>query len=426
MNCTVAISPPTARPWLLLSILAAALAMAGSAITLLSQQLYDDLTTAFLPQALAQDLVNLLVVSPAMIILAVLALRGSSRAYLLWLGTLLFTAYNYVIYTIGIPFGPLFLLWVGVLGMSIFALLGGAACINRDELLVTYRSARAAKVSGWALIVIALMFGALWLSEDVPALLNGTTPQSLVDQGMITNPVHVLDLAFFLPAVVAIGALWLRRNVRAATAAPSFIVFLVLTGVPILVTPIVQAVRGETAAWGVVVPIGTVTVVNLLLLAWLLGSMTGAALADRATSVPPRPRRPPTPSRLGADGPAQLIRYATVTDTTSCCTVGSIGTGAGAMFGAPPGTAPGVEPAAPAAMGTAKAPPLETLTERTPVIVNPAACATTSACAFASARAVWRASRCAPAWSARSALTSARPTPATTIVWSGATPGEPG
>jgi len=288
MTRTIATSPPTARPWLLLSMLTAALAMAGSAITLLSQQLYDELTPAFLPQALAQDLVNLLVVSPAMIILAVLALRGSSRAYLLWLGTLLFTTYNYVIYSVGIPFGPLFLLWVGVLGMSIFALLGGIACIDRDELLVTYRSARAAKVSGWALIVVALMFGALWLSEDVPALLNGTTPQSLVDQGMITNPVHVLDLAFFLPAVLGIGALWLRRNVRAATVAPSFIVFLILTGVPILVTPIVQAVRGETAAWGVVVPIGTVTVVNLLLLAWLLGSMTGAGLADRATSVPPR------------------------------------------------------------------------------------------------------------------------------------------
>jgi hypothetical protein len=288
MNRTVATSPPTARPWLLLSIIAAALAMAGSSITLLSQQLYDELTPAFLPQALAQDLVNLLVVSPAMIILAVLALRGSSRAYLLWLGTLLFTTYNYVIYSVGIPFGPLFLLWVGVLGMSVFALLGGIACIDRDELLVTYRSARAAKVSGWALIVIALLFGALWLSEDVPALLNGTTPQSLVDQGVITNPVHVLDLAFFLPAVLAIGALWLRRNVRAATVAPSFIVFLILTGVPILVTPIVQAVRGETAAWGVVAPIGAVTVVNLLLLAWLLGSMTGAGLADRATSIPSR------------------------------------------------------------------------------------------------------------------------------------------
>jgi hypothetical protein len=288
MTRTIATSPPTARPWLLLSMLTAALAMAGSAITLLSQQLYDELTPAFLPQALAQDLVNLLVVSPAMIILAVLALRGSSRAYLLWLGTLLFTAYNYVIYSVGIPFGPLFLLWVGVLGMSIFALLGGIACIDRDELLVTYRSARAAKVSGWALIVIALLFGALWLSEDVPALLSGTTPQSLVDQGMITNPVHVLDLGFFLPAVIVVSVLWLRGNLRAATVAPSFVVFLLVTGVPIIVTPIVQALRGEAAAWAVVVPIGTVTVVSLLLLVWLLRSMAGAGLPDRATSVPPR------------------------------------------------------------------------------------------------------------------------------------------
>src|ERR1035437_9492567 len=288
MTRTIATSPPTARPWLLLSILTAALARAGSASTLLSQQLYDDLTPAFLPQALAQDLVNLLVVSPAMIILAVLALRGSSRAYLLWLGTLLFTTYNYVIYSVGIPFGPLFLLWVGVLGMSIFALLGGIACIDRDELLVTYRSARAAKVSGWALIVVALMFGALWLSEDVPALLNGTTPQSLVDQGMITNPVHVLDLGFFLPAVLVIGALWLRRNLRAATVAPSFLVFLFLTGLPILVTPIVQSVRGETAAWGVVVPIGTVTIVVALLLAWLLRSMAIATPARQEMGLAPR------------------------------------------------------------------------------------------------------------------------------------------
>lgn len=299
MNRTVASSPPTARPWLLLSILAAALAMAGSVVTLLSQQLYDELTAAFLPQALAQDLVNLLVVSPAMIVLALLALRGSSPAFLLWLGTLLFTAYNYVIYTIGIPFGPLFLLWVGVLALSIFALLGGAACINRDELLVTYRSGRAAQVSAWALIVIAVMFGALWLSEDVPALLSGTTPQSLVDQGMVTNPVHVLDLGFFLPAVIVVSVLWLRGNLRAATVAPSFVVFLLLTGVPIIVTPIVQALRGETAAWAVVVPIGTVAVVSLLLLVWLLRSMAIAEPASQDVGV--RSRAPgassPQPAR---------------------------------------------------------------------------------------------------------------------------------
>jgi hypothetical protein len=151
------------------------------------------------------------------------------------------------------------------------------------------------QVSGWALIAIALLFGALWLSEDVPALLNGTTPQSLVDQGVITNPVHVLDLAFFLPAVIVVSVLWLRGNARAATVAPSFLVFLLLTGVPIIVTPIVQALRGEAAAWGVVVPIGTVTVVNLLLLAWLLRSMTIAEPSGRDVRLRPRASGTPDP-----------------------------------------------------------------------------------------------------------------------------------
>ena len=58
-------------------------------------------------------------------------------------------------------------------------------------------------------------------------------------------------------------------------------------------------------------------------------------------------------------------------------------------------------------------------------MVTPAARATTSACALASAMAAPIALRWALAWSERSALTSARPVPVTTIVLSGATPGVP-
>jgi hypothetical protein len=88
-----------------------------------------------------------------------------------------------------------------------------------------------------------------------------------------TNPVHILDLGFFLPAVIITGVLLLKRRPIAYTVAPACIVFLILTGVPILLTPVVQAVRGETAAWGVVAPIGTLTVILLGLLAWLLSTM---------------------------------------------------------------------------------------------------------------------------------------------------------
>jgi hypothetical protein len=116
---------------------------------------------------------------------------------------------------------------------------------------------------------------AAWLRppEDVPALLAGVRPQSVTDMALPTNPVHILDLAFFLPAVIATGVLLIKRRPFAYTVAPALSVFLILTGVPILITPGVQMVRGETANWGVVGPIGILTLTLLGLLAWLLSTI---------------------------------------------------------------------------------------------------------------------------------------------------------
>ena len=259
--------------WLWLSIGAALLAITGGIISLSVKSIYAGLTPVFLPQALAQDIANLAIVSPLWLILAILAMRGSLRSYLLWIGVLIFTIYNYVIYTFSIPFGPLFLLWVVVFGMCIFALIGGIATTDHKGVESAFRSRRATLVVAWFLIITAVIFGLLWLSEDVPALLSSTKPQSVVDMALPTNPVHILDLGFFLPAVIVTGVLLIKRKPLAYTLAPAFIVFLILTGVPILLTPVVQAARGEIAVWGVVLPIGTLTAILLVLLVWLLSTI---------------------------------------------------------------------------------------------------------------------------------------------------------
>jgi len=262
-----------AAVWLWLSIVAALLAVSGSIIALVVDRIYADLSPVFLPQALAQDIANLALISPAWLILAALALRGSLRAFLLWLGVLTFTIYNYVIYTFSIPFGPLFLLWVAVLGLCIFALIGGITSVDHRTVAASFTSRRAVVVVAWFLVVTAVFFSLLWLSEDVPALMAGDTPQSLNDMALPTNPVHILDLGFFLPAVIATGVLLLKRKPITYTLAPAFIVFIILTGVPILLTPIVTAARGETATWAVVVPIGTLTLAWLGVLVWLLSTI---------------------------------------------------------------------------------------------------------------------------------------------------------
>jgi hypothetical protein len=224
-------------------------AAAGSIAALLApDRIYGQETAALADAATAQDLVTLLLVAPLLIVLGVLASGGSLPAHLGWLGCLAFTAYNYAIHAISIQFGPLFLPWVAVLGLSIFALLGGLSTL--DVAAVGRRfTGRTLPTVGWLLIVAAAVFALLWLSEIVPDLAAGDPSSSAGTWRVPTNPVHVLDLASFLPAVAVSCVLVLRRHPLGYTTAPGQLAFLALTCLPILVTPVAGATRRVGPFW---------------------------------------------------------------------------------------------------------------------------------------------------------------------------------
>jgi hypothetical protein len=260
-------------PWLLLSTAAAALAAAGSVIGLLAYpSVYGDAYPSLTQQALAQDLVNLAVVVPLLIGAGVATRLGRHRAWPVWLGALMFTVYNYVIYTFAIHFGWLFPLWVAILGLATYALCGGAAVLDPAAVRADMRGGPI-RTTAWFLIAMGVAFAVLWLSDIIGALRAGTAPTSVADLGVPTNPVHVLDLALFLPAVVATGVLLLRNRPLGFVAAPALLLFLVLTGLPILVTPLVAVVLGQTATWAVTGPIAVITVAALALLTAFLRAM---------------------------------------------------------------------------------------------------------------------------------------------------------
>jgi hypothetical protein len=197
----VTFRPP--GPWIWLSIGAALMAAAGSAIGLADgKAIYGQETTTLADAAAAQDAVNLCLVGPLTLVLGLRARAGSVRAYLCWVGCLAFTVYNYAIYAFSIHFGPLFLVWVAVLGISFYAVVGSLATV--DASAVKDRCCgRASPLAGWTLIGLATLFLMLWLSEIIPDLLAGAGSRSASDWAIPTNPVHVLDLAFFLPALLS-------------------------------------------------------------------------------------------------------------------------------------------------------------------------------------------------------------------------------
>ena len=257
---------PPLGSWL--SLCAVLFAAAGSITGLLvPAHIYGKETAALFDSSIAQDLVNLFLVAPLTVVLAVLALRGPLRSWLSLLGLLAFTAYNYAIYAFSIHFGPLFLVWVAVLGLSVFAFAGALAALDTTDLKAMF-AGTGVRLPGWFLLATAVLFALLWLREIVPDMLAARPSTSAATWNIPTNPVHVLDLAVFLPGVFASGLALLRRHWLGYATSAGALIFLGLTAVPILLTPFVAQAQGHAPIWTIMAPMGIIIVAVLVIL-WL-------------------------------------------------------------------------------------------------------------------------------------------------------------
>lgn len=228
-------------------------------------------------QAMGQDFVTLAVALPALIVGAVLAGRGSDRARLVWLGVLVYLVYTYVIYAFHVRFNPLFLVYVALLGLSLYALIGGFATTDFEGIRARYAArARPAKTASTFLLAVAALFYVLWLGEVVPALLSGEVPRSVSDNGTPTNGVHVLDMAWILPAL-AMAGLWLRRGRAVGYAlAGALLTFLSLLALAIVAMVVAMALYGEATSVAPVAIFGLLAAASLwVLLRYMGGTEAG-------------------------------------------------------------------------------------------------------------------------------------------------------
>lgn len=250
------------RPWwLVLSVPIAVLGAAGSLAGILVDRIYADETDNWAAQAVGQDVANL-VVFAAMLVLGYAAAHGSLRAHLAWLGTVTYSAYTYAIYAFGIHFGPLFLLYVAVFGMSVWALVGGLANLEPRHVRAAYARTSGARFAAVFLIVVSGAFALLWLAQDLPAVISGDPSQELVDTGLLTNPVHVLDLGLFLPAAMTTGVLLLRGDAWGHVLAPAVLSTMMWIGLGIVSVTIVSAARDLDGSLVVAAVIGALALVQ--------------------------------------------------------------------------------------------------------------------------------------------------------------------
>ena len=205
---------------------------------------YAQETPLWAAQGMGGDAVNLVLVVPVLLVSAMQAHRGSVPARLVWIGSLFYLLYNFVIYTLAVHFNALFLVYCVVLSLSFYAVLGNLPSLPVAEIAQSYGQRAPVKSVALVFFMLASVTAAGWLHEIIPALLSGRAPQSVRDVGLPTSPVHVLDLSLLLPGLVITAIMLLRRKAVAFVLAPVLTAFLMLMSVELAGIMVAMAWKG--------------------------------------------------------------------------------------------------------------------------------------------------------------------------------------
>jgi len=263
---------PVARTtvWLWLTLPIAILTVIATGSELFVDGLFRGDAPSFVAQAMGQDIVTLGVGLTALVVGAIFAGRGSERGRLIWLGVLVYLVYTYVIYAFQVRFNSLFLVYVALLGCSLYALIGSLATTDFEHVRARFTQKTPVRAASIFLCVVAALFYFSWLGEVVPALRAGGTPKSVAEGGTPTNGVHVLDMAWMLPAMMLTAAWLWRKRALGYTLAGVLLTFMSVLALAILAMMVSMGFYAQPVAPGMAVVFGVVAGASLGMVAWYL------------------------------------------------------------------------------------------------------------------------------------------------------------
>ena len=194
----------------MLSALIAGAAALVSAGGLLIPSLYRD--NAFvLSTWRGNDLVTLVVAVPLLVVSLVLAVRGSARAYLVWVGALDYMLYNFGFYLFGSAFNRFFLLYAALFAMSIWAIVFALIRIEVTALASRFSAGTPVRSIAGFMIFVGAGLSAVYIMQWLGFASSGNVPPIVQRTAHPTNVVFGLDLSLIVPVLV-VGGIWLWQR----------------------------------------------------------------------------------------------------------------------------------------------------------------------------------------------------------------------
>jgi hypothetical protein len=256
-----------------LSVPLALLLILVSSVGILTPDFYSRETFNWATQCTAQDIADLFIISPLLIISSYLTYKESKAGMLIWSGIIVFLIYTFSIYCFAVHFNSLFIFYCLVFGLSVYSFAIFLYCRLTAVKRIGFSSKAPVKETGIFLIFLGVLFYFLWLSEIVPAVISRSFPKGLTETGLLTNPVHVIDIAVCLPGLIITGILLLKKKHLAVMMATPLLVFCATMSVSILVLIIVMKMKGLDSDLTATAIMGTLTLISLLFLTKFIKSI---------------------------------------------------------------------------------------------------------------------------------------------------------
>jgi hypothetical protein len=254
----------------LLSLVLAGLVAATSLFGIFFKSIYSLETENYAAQAMGQDVVNLVVVVPALILSSILVYRGIKPALFIWVGILFYLLYTFVIFCFGVHFNSLFLVYCITFGLTTYILIGVLWRLDYPRIRDWFDKKTPKKLLGIYMCVVASLFYLLWLRDIIPSLITGDVPTSITDAGLPTSPVYVLDLSIYLPGIIICAIMLLKDKSPGYFLAPSLLAFVIVMDIAIGGMMISLYVRDFENDLSIVVVFSILSIISIIVLVLFL------------------------------------------------------------------------------------------------------------------------------------------------------------
>lgn len=237
-----------------------------SAIGLYTDNFYTRETLNWATQSIGQDMIDLFLIAPILLLSAIFSSRGNKTGVLVWVGTNLYLVYTFCIYCFDVHFNSLFVFYCINLGLSFYSLMYFIHHQIKSPIIIQVNNPLLTNIIGIYFILISSIFYLLWLSDIIPAIVAHKVPASLLEVGLPTNAVQVIDLAVFLPGLFITGIMLLHKKSLAFILAPISLVFFILMDITIGSLMIVMQQKGIETSMAVAIAMGFLSFFSLVLL----------------------------------------------------------------------------------------------------------------------------------------------------------------